>query len=223
MSETPEKLIADFLAQRIARLCRGLWILVGVGAALAVVVTIVGWIQDAELRVHGYAGTFDGLGGGVVLIGFSFLTGWFYVWVFSGRYARLAREGKPVVAKTVGEITAWGSEFLDAGKWIAPIREANGRLETIAQGKIDWEDLVGQLIFSANQMGKAQFLRDLSRNSLRGQIESATRHRANSVNALTSPWQSPTALAKRCLVGIPRPPVRELVRPRSWLRMEWRG
>jgi len=29
-------------------------------------------------------------------------------------------------------------------------------------------------------------------------------------------------VAKRCLVGIPRPPVRELVRPRSWLRMEWR-
>jgi len=68
-------------------------------------------------------------------------------------------------------------DILDAGKWIAPIREANVRLETIAQGKIDWEDLVGQLIFSANQMGKAQFLRDLSRNSLRGQIESAKKNR----------------------------------------------
>ena len=77
--------------------------------------TIVGWIQDAELRHHGYAGTFDGLGGGVVLIGFSFLTGWFYVWLFSGRYARLAREGKPVAAKTVGEMTAWGSELFPGG------------------------------------------------------------------------------------------------------------
>lgn len=57
---------------------------------------------------------------------------------------------------------------LDAGYWIYPFRQAGVRLETIAQGPIDWEDLTGQLIYSVNQLGKAQFLRDLSRNTTRG-------------------------------------------------------
>jgi hypothetical protein len=43
----------------------------------------------------------------------------------------------------------------------------------VAQGKIDWEDLTGQLVFSVNQLGKAPFLRDLSRNTTRGQVASA--------------------------------------------------
>lgn len=64
-------------------------------------------------------------------------------------------------------------DLLDAGKWIAPFREAGVRLETLAQGAIDWEDLVGQLIYSVNQLGKAQFLRDLSRNVCRGQLAKA--------------------------------------------------
>ena len=64
-------------------------------------------------------------------------------------------------------------DLLDAGYWITPFRQAGVRLETIAQGKIDWEDLVGQLIYSVNQLGKAQFLRDLSRNTVRGMLASA--------------------------------------------------
>ena len=67
---------------------------------------------------------------------------------------------------------------LDAGYWIYPFRQAGVRLETIAQGAIDWEDLTGQLIFSVNQMGKAQFLRDLSRNTCRGMLSSAREGRA---------------------------------------------
>ena len=66
-----------------------------------------------------------------------------------------------------------GFDILEAGKWITPFREAGVRLETIAQGKIDWEDHVGQLVYSVNQLGKAQFLRDLSRNVCRGQLEKA--------------------------------------------------
>ena len=62
---------------------------------------------------------------------------------------------------------------LDAGYWIFPFRRAGVRLETIAQGKIDWEDLTGQLVYSVNQLGKAQFLRDLSRNTTRGLIAAA--------------------------------------------------
>jgi site-specific DNA recombinase len=64
---------------------------------------------------------------------------------------------------------------LDAGYWIYPFRQGGIRLETIAQGKIDWEDLTGQLIYSVNQIGKAQFLRDLSRNTTRG-LQKAARH-----------------------------------------------
>lgn len=64
-------------------------------------------------------------------------------------------------------------DLLDAGHWIMPFRESGIRLETVAQGRIDWEDLVGQLIYSVNQMGKAQFLRDLSRNVCRGQLSKA--------------------------------------------------
>lgn len=69
-------------------------------------------------------------------------------------------------------------DLLDAGYWITPFRQAGVRLETIAQGKIDWEDLVGQLIYSVNQLGKAQFLRDLSRNTVRGMLASAKEGRA---------------------------------------------
>ena len=67
---------------------------------------------------------------------------------------------------------------LDAGYWIYPFRQAGVRLETIAQGAIDWEDLTGQLVYSVNQMGKAQFLRDLSRNTTRGLLNSAREGRA---------------------------------------------
>ena len=69
-------------------------------------------------------------------------------------------------------------DLLDAGHWIMPFREAGVRLETIAQGRIDWEDLVGQLIYSVNQMGKAQFLRDLSRNTTRGLLAYAKEARS---------------------------------------------
>lgn len=76
-------------------------------------------------------------------------------------------------------ILAWDQDrfgrfdLLDAGHWIYPFRQAGVRLETIAQGKIDWEDLTGQFVYSANQLGKAQFLRDLSRNTTRGLLASA--------------------------------------------------
>ena len=69
-------------------------------------------------------------------------------------------------------------DLIDAGYWITPFRQAGVRLETIAQGQIDWEDLVGQLIYSVNQMGKHQFLRDLSRNTTRGLRASAIEGRA---------------------------------------------
>jgi len=64
-------------------------------------------------------------------------------------------------------------DLIDGGYYIRPFRLAGVRLETIAQGPVDWEDLTGQLIYSVNQVGKAQFLRDLSRNTCRGMLSSA--------------------------------------------------
>ena len=69
-------------------------------------------------------------------------------------------------------------DLIEGGYWITPFREAQVRLETIAQGKIDGEDLVGQLIYSVNKMGKAQFLRDLSRNTTRGLLSYAREARS---------------------------------------------
>jgi len=51
-----------------------------------------------------------------------------------------------------GIVLAWDQDRfgrfdpLDAGYWIYPFRRAGVRLETIAQGQIDWEDLTGQLV-----------------------------------------------------------------------------
>ncbi len=69
-------------------------------------------------------------------------------------------------------------DLIDGGHYIRPFRQAGVQLETIAQGLVDWEDLTGQLIYSVNQIGKAQFLRDLSRNTVRGLISSAREGRA---------------------------------------------
>jgi len=68
-------------------------------------------------------------------------------------------------------------DLVEAGYWITPFRRAGVRLETIAQGRIDWEDLVGQLVYSVQQLAKAQYLRDLSRNVARGLIASANNGR----------------------------------------------
>jgi DNA invertase Pin-like site-specific DNA recombinase len=64
-------------------------------------------------------------------------------------------------------------DMIEAGWWIMPLRDAGVSLETIAQGVIDWSDFAGRLTYAVAQEGKHQFLRDLSRNSLRGQIEKA--------------------------------------------------
>ena len=62
---------------------------------------------------------------------------------------------------------------LEAGYWIKPLRDAGVRLETVAQGRIDWEDFAGRIIYAVQQEGKHAFLRDLSRNATRGQIHAA--------------------------------------------------
>lgn len=66
---------------------------------------------------------------------------------------------------------------IEGGHWILPFRDAGVRLETIAQGKIDWNDFAGRLIYLVQQEGKHAYLRDLSRNVTRGLLASANTRR----------------------------------------------
>ena len=62
---------------------------------------------------------------------------------------------------------------IEGGYWIKPLRDAGVRLETVAQGVIDWTDFAGRIVWSVQQEAKHAYLRDLSRNVLRGHIENA--------------------------------------------------
>lgn len=64
-------------------------------------------------------------------------------------------------------------DVLEAGYWTKPFRVAGVSLVTTDDGPIDWEDYTGRMMYALKQEGKHQFLRDHSRNVLRGQIEGA--------------------------------------------------
>jgi site-specific DNA recombinase len=57
---------------------------------------------------------------------------------------------------------------IEGGYWIKPLRDAGIHLETVAQGKIDWDDFTGRLVWTVNQEAKHGQSVDLSRNVLRG-------------------------------------------------------
>lgn len=81
-----------------------------------------------------------------------------------------------------GTVLSWDADrigrwdILDGGFWLRPFRQAGIVFETIGQGRVDLEDLTGQLVYSVTQMGKHQFLRDLSRNVTRGALAAAQGH-----------------------------------------------
>lgn len=64
-------------------------------------------------------------------------------------------------------------DSLEAGEWISPLRRAGVELVTVTQGRINWDDFAGRMIYQITQEGKHAFLVDLSRNSLRGMIRNA--------------------------------------------------
>lgn len=64
-------------------------------------------------------------------------------------------------------------DSLEAGHWCYPFRQASVRIVTVNNGPIDWENFTGRMMYSMQQEAKHQFLQDLSRNVLRGQIEAA--------------------------------------------------
>jgi site-specific DNA recombinase len=62
---------------------------------------------------------------------------------------------------------------IEGGYWILPFRDAGVRLETIAQGRIDWTGFAGRLLYVVQQEAKHAYLRDLSRNVTRGALAAA--------------------------------------------------
>lgn len=64
-------------------------------------------------------------------------------------------------------------DALEAGYWLQPLRLAGVWLETIAQGRIDWSDFAGRIVYSVQQEAKHAYLRDLSRNVNRGMLRAA--------------------------------------------------
>ena len=63
-------------------------------------------------------------------------------------------------------------DTIEAGSIIFPLRQAGIWLQTVTQGRIDWNTFQGRLIYTVQQEGKHQYLIDLSRNVLRGKVAS---------------------------------------------------
>jgi site-specific DNA recombinase len=86
---------------------------------------------------------------------------------------------------------------LEAGYWIKPLRDVGVRLETVAQGRIDWDDFAGRIIYAVQQEAKHAFLRDLSRNSIRGMLRNAKEGKWNGGPAPLCPRRSKPAIGSR--------------------------
>jgi site-specific DNA recombinase len=88
---------------------------------------------------------------------------------FSAMLARL-KQG------TVKTVVCWDlSRFgrfdpFEAGEVIAPLRRASVQLVTVAEGNIDWNEFGGQIVSLVQMAGNHKFLRDLSRNTIRGRL-----------------------------------------------------
>jgi DNA invertase Pin-like site-specific DNA recombinase len=65
------------------------------------------------------------------------------------------------------------TDSIDTGYWIKPLRDRGIWLHTEAQGKIDWRDFAGRVVYSVQQESKHAYLVDLSRNVLRGMRQEA--------------------------------------------------
>jgi site-specific DNA recombinase len=108
---------------------------------------------------------------------------------------------------------------IEGGHWILPFRNAGVRLETIAQGRIDWNDFAGRLIYLVQQEGKHSYLRDLSRNSIRGSIAKAKEGTGSDGSA---PYGWRIEAGKRCVerteAEIVRRIFREYLKPDGGLR-----
>ena len=64
-------------------------------------------------------------------------------------------------------------DSIEAGRWIYPLRQAGVHLATVAQGVIDWSDFASRVLYGIQQESKHAYLRDLSRNVMRGMLDRA--------------------------------------------------
>lgn len=64
-------------------------------------------------------------------------------------------------------------DSMEAMYWLHPLREQGVKLVTLDAGVFDFEDSTTMLVFTINQMGKNQFLKDLSNNVTRGLLSMA--------------------------------------------------
>jgi DNA invertase Pin-like site-specific DNA recombinase len=64
-------------------------------------------------------------------------------------------------------------DSMEAGYWVHPLRQAGVKLVSVGDGVVSWDDFTGRVIYSIKAEGKHQFLRDLSRNTLRGKLAAA--------------------------------------------------
>lgn len=77
---------------------------------------------------------------------------------------------KDAAAKRFDVVLCWDQDrfgrfdALEAGYWIQPMRTAGVVLETVTQGRVDWNDFAGRLVYSITQEGKHAYLRDLAKN-----------------------------------------------------------
>jgi site-specific DNA recombinase len=78
---------------------------------------------------------------------------------------------------------------LELGYWLKPFRDAGVGLETIAQGRINWDDFAGRITYMVQQEGKHAFLRDLSRNVTRGLLSMAKAGKGTGGNRIPFGYQ----------------------------------
>lgn len=64
-------------------------------------------------------------------------------------------------------------DSIEAGEWISPLRRAGVELICVVQGRINWDDFAGRMIYQITQEGKNQFLVSLSNNVMRGMLKQA--------------------------------------------------
>ncbi len=64
-------------------------------------------------------------------------------------------------------------DSIEAGEWISPLRRAGVELICVVQGRINWDDFAGRMVYQITQEGKNQFLVSLSNNVMRGMLKQA--------------------------------------------------
>ena len=87
---------------------------------------------------------------------------------------KAACNGRDFAAILVWDIDRFGRfDSMEAGYWVHPLRRAGVKLVSVADGVVGWDDFTGRVMYSIKAEGKHQFLRDLSRNTMRSKLAAA--------------------------------------------------